>query len=211
MTRNAKTAAQTQNDPSKGRRPAGDTHGKGPTFPELLAELHTAGFTGRIEASCAPERIRIYLRDGQPVFVELGRYRHSLGQLLLRTERITRAQYEEAVTVVTNQLVDDEEIRMGECLVKLGVLTTAEVYEALKRQVEEKILDCFRWKSVAYRADAGAEHLADVTPIECRPVPYLIYAGLRRHISRGSLERLLSPVQGAYPVLNGEFTAVAQT
>lgn len=145
-----------------GGRPAGTGLGA-LAFPRLLLRLAVERQTGRLRVTARGVQTAIFLRAGIPVFAEEGSLGETLGRQLLQSGKITLEQFERAVALITSDVVESEQMRLGEALVTLGVLSSAEVMEALARQVQQKIVACFAWER--YHADFSAdeEHLVEVT------------------------------------------------
>jgi Tfp pilus assembly protein PilF len=171
------------------------------TFPGLFYLLFEYRFSGVLVLKADGVQTNIYLSRGIPVFVELGQFEHSLGQLLLKSGRIDKSQYIRTIKHMTESMVGHEEKRMGECLVELGILTSADVYESLQEQLHEKLISCFRWESTRCELRQGSDWLKDVCIIEAKPVGQLILDGIRRYYNHQRLEQLLEPYSGRYPRL----------
>lgn len=171
------------------------------TFPGLFYLLVEYRFSGVLVLKAEGVQTNIYLSRGIPVFVELGQFEHSLGQMLLRGGRIDRSQYVRTIKHMTESLVGHEEKRMGECLVELGILTSADVYEILQKQLHEKLISCFRWESTRCEVRQGSDWLKDVCIIEAKPVGQLILDGIQRFYDHQRLEQILEPYSGHYPRL----------
>jgi tetratricopeptide (TPR) repeat protein len=179
-------------------------------FPELLVALHAAGETGVLEVRAAGVRTDVTLRRGSPVFAEGGQLRQTLGRLLLRRGEISEQDYVRVIERMTEQLIRNETVRMGEVLVELGILTSAEVYEALERQIREKILDCFQWPELecAFRPlDAAPEDLA---PFRVPPVAALVLEGVKAHFDAERLRPILEGDGERFPVLCDDWREVTR-
>ncbi|MBK8481103.1 MAG: hypothetical protein IPL40_07990 [Proteobacteria bacterium] len=145
-------------------------HGASPTgsgdgalaFARLLLQLAVQRQTGRLRLTARGVQTTILWRAGIPVFAEEGSLGQTLGRQLLSSGKITREQFEQAVALITSDIVENEQMRLGEALVALGVLTSAEVMEALAKQVHEKIVACFAWERFHADFSAGEDHLAEV-------------------------------------------------
>lgn len=162
------------------------------SLPELLVDLRARGESGVLEIRAETICTRIVLRAGSPVFAEGGSLRETLGRMLLRHGALSEADYLRVIERMTERLMESETTRMGEVLVELGLLTPADVFEALSTQVREKIVSCFRWprfESVLLASDPAEELLA----YPCPPLETLLLAGLRAHFGPERLEPLLAP------------------
>jgi tetratricopeptide (TPR) repeat protein/ActR/RegA family two-component response regulator len=179
------------------------------SLPELLVALRQRGESGVLEVRAEGVCTRIALRAGSPVFAEGGALRETLGRMLLRRGALSESDYVRVIERMTERLMESETTRMGEVLVELGLLTPAEVFEALSAQVREKITACFRWERFQHSFEA-----VDVLPDEllaypCPPLETLLLAGLRAHFGPDRLELLLAPFATRRPVLAAEVSELA--
>jgi hypothetical protein len=174
-------------------------------FPELLVALHAAGETGVLEVRAAGVRTDVTLRRGSPVFAEGGQLRQTLGRLLLRRGEISEQDYVRVIERMTEQLIRNETVRMGEVLVELGILTPAEVYEALERQIREKLLDCFQWPEpeCAFRPLDGVPE--DLSPFRVPPVAALVLEGVKAHFDPERVRPILEGGAARFPVLRDDW------
>jgi hypothetical protein len=180
-----------------------------PTLPELLVALHSRRETGFLEIRAAGVCVRILVRDGSPVFAEGGALRDTLGRMLLRHGALSETDYVRVIERMTERLIDNEATRMGEVLVELGLLTPAEVFDALSVQVVEKIVGCFRWPEFEAAFEPASELPEDVLAYHCPPVEALVLAGVRAHFGPDRLGPLLGPHLGRPARVPGDATEVA--
>jgi hypothetical protein len=181
----------------------------GVSLAELLVALRARGESGVLEVRADAVCTRIALRAGSPVFAEGGSLRETLGRMLLRHGSLSEADYVRVIERMTERLMESETTRMGEVLVELGLLTPAEVFEALSTQVREKIVSCFRWQRFEHAfhpSDLSDELLA----VPCPPLETLLLAGLRAHFGPDRLEPLLAPHAGRRPVLRAGIGELAE-
>jgi outer membrane protein assembly factor BamB len=68
-----------------------------------------------------------------------------LGDILVRTQRITAGQLQEVL-----ERAGDEKKMLGEALIESGYVTGEEIQEAVRRQIEEEIYDLFLWKKAKF-------------------------------------------------------------
>jgi tetratricopeptide (TPR) repeat protein len=172
--------------------------------------LHAAGETGVLEVRAAGVRTDVTFRRGSPVFAEGGQLRQTLGRLLLRRGEISEQDYVRVIERMTEQLIRNETVRMGEVLVELGILTPAEVYEALERQIREKILDCFQWAQpeCAFRPLDDAPE--DLAPFRVPPVAALVLEGVKAHFDPERVRPLLEGGAARFPVLTDDWRELAR-
>jgi CheY-like chemotaxis protein len=171
------------------------------SFPELLVDLGERAETGILEIRAEEVCTRIHLHQGNPVFAEGGSLQDTLGRLLLRRGKISESDYVRVIERMTETLVDNEPMRMGEVLVELGLLTPNQVYDALVQQVGEKIIACFRWPRFSHSFHPLEAISEEILAFEVPSLEALLLAGLKTHFGPGRVELLLRSHSGRYPML----------
>ncbi len=166
-----------------------------------LVELAAAGETGVLEVACDGLRTRFFLSDGSVVSAEGGSLRETLGRMLLRNGTLSKTDYNRVIERMTEQVMANEQQRMGEVLVEFGLLTGEEVHRALRDQVFEKLTGCFQWPDPQW-SFSELERLPDeLEPFSLPPMESLVLAGLRRHARPEALAAFLAPHAAARPRL----------
>jgi CheY-like chemotaxis protein len=179
------------------------------SLPEILIDLAERAETGILEIRADGVCTSIHLNRGNPVFAEGGSLRETLGRLLLRRREISESDYVRVIERMTESLVDNEPLRMGEVLVELGMLTPKDVYDALVQQVTEKIIACFRWPRFSHSFHPLEAVSEEVLAFEVPSLEALLMAGVKAHFGPGRVELLLRPPHsGRYPSLR---TSAAET
>jgi hypothetical protein len=171
------------------------------SLPEILVDLGERAETGVLEIRTEGFCTRIHLHQGNPVFAEGGALQETLGRLLLRRGTISESDYVRIIERMTESLVDNEPMRMGEVLVELGLLTPNDVYDALVQQVGEKIVNCFRWPRFNHSFHPLEAVSEDVLAFEVPSLESLILGGLKAHFGPGRVDLLLRPHGARYPAL----------
>jgi CheY-like chemotaxis protein len=106
---------------------------------------------GVLTVSRNKDRKMIYFTPDGIRLAALGRRKlHTLGEILLRTQRITREQLD---GILEKQRQTGQ--KLGEVVTKLGVLTQKEIDKALREQVEEEIHDLFLWEDATFEFKEG--------------------------------------------------------
>ncbi len=159
----------------------------------VLLDLAHRSETGALEVRGEGPATRVYFRSGAPVSVEGGSLRETLGRLLVRGGALSEADYQKVIRRMTERVIDNEHQRMGEVLVELGLMTTADVYAALSQQGAEKIRACFQFPRVELVFHEMTELQAGIEPLALPSVPALLIGALREHASEAELEALLAP------------------
>jgi len=166
------------------------------SLPELLVALHERGDSGLLEIRADDLCTRLFLREGRPVFAEGGALRETLGRMLLRRGTLSEADYVRVIDRMTERLIENEATRMGEVLVELGLFTPTEVYLALKAQVLEKIIGCFRWERFEHDFQPLEELSEDVRAFDGPPFEALLLSGIRSYFGPDRLAFLLETRDG---------------
>lgn len=173
----------------------------GVSLAELLIELKRQHASEVLELRASGVCTAIYLRDGDPVFAEGGSLQETLGRQLVRRGAIAHEDYVRVVARLTEGVIQHESLRLGEVLVELGMLTPAEVYDALSLQVREKLVACFQWETFAYELHEPPDASEELGIYRCPPTEALVLAGIRAHYGPERLAPLLEAHAGAFPVL----------
>lgn len=174
----------------------------GPATPTtLLMPIDPAWLLGRAALDRVTGALRfvkdgvertIHLSEGRPVVATSNVPEERLGALLIRKEKITPSELNEALNFAAKK-----NIRLLQVLVTMGVLTESEKIEEVAEQYAERTLALFAWKeaSIAFTPQpAPAEEITVLLPAE-----RLIAEGIRRHYDLPRLqavlaaERVLSP------------------
>lgn len=171
------------------------------SLPEILVDLGERAETGVLEIRAENFCTSIHLNRGNPVFAEGGSLHDTLGRLLLRRGEISESEYVRVIERMTETLVDNEPLRMGEVLVELGMLTPNDVYDALVQQVGEKIIACFRWPRFNHSFHPLEAVSEEMLAYEVPSLEALLLAGLKAHFGPGRVELLLRPHSSRYPTL----------
>jgi CheY-like chemotaxis protein/DnaJ-domain-containing protein 1 len=121
------------------------------SFPALLHHLHGLRATGVLHLTLGKRRKAILLREGYPVAVKSNLVNECLGNLLVRSQRISQSDLEESL-----RRVREGWGMQGEMLVGMQVLSEEDLIAALREQAEEKLFEIFEWRGGEYRFEIGA-------------------------------------------------------
>ncbi len=141
---------------------------------KVLMECLRTGFSGQCHLERQGTTKTIYMRDGKPVYCSSSILTENFGQILLRKGLITEIEYNWA-----RKLQQREGIRQGEALVKIGVLKHEALFEHLREQIREKIINAFGWDGGQYRLEADEQALHDVTHFGFNPIELMVEGGHR--------------------------------
>ena len=167
-------------------------------FPAILHNLHGLRATGVLQLKHEKKRKWIEFRDGYPVSVHSNLVRETLGHLLVRTGRITRAMFEES-----RRQMKIEDRRQGEILVAMEVLSEEDVGAALREQADEKLFEVFSWVDGRFKFERGAKLQKGNAVGLGRSPANLILRGVRTQFPIERVDRYIA-LQGTRIVTRGE-------
>jgi len=176
-----------------GPRAEGAEAAHGLSLAEVLMDRKAARATEVLEIRAAGVCTAIHLRSGDPIFAEGGSLQETLGRQLVRRGSIGQEDYARVVARMTEGVIQHQSLRLGEVLVELGLLSPAEVYDALALQVREKIVACFQWERFAYDSHESLDEAEDLGIYQCPPTEALVLAGVRAHYGPERVEAVLEP------------------
>lgn len=120
-------------------------------FPDLIQHLVAQGKSGTLLITQASMQKSIYLGpDGMRLLSATTRKTSSLGEILIRTRKITRVQLDQ-------MLVEQQQTgkRLGELISRRGTVTKQDVETALREQAQEEIYDLFTWLEADFAFEEG--------------------------------------------------------
>jgi CheY-like chemotaxis protein len=156
-----------------------------PSFDELtrlLVELNRGGKTGTLEVRADGVVTRVHFQNGLAIGAEGGSLRETLGRMLLRKKALSEEDYVHVIERMTEQVIDNEHLRMGEVLVEFGLLSSEEVHAALSEQVAEKITACFQWRNAEFEFEEMDEPPPGVEGFDIPPIETLVLRGLKLYV-----------------------------
>ncbi len=118
---------------------------------DLLQHLAGNSKEGLLEIRQGESKKQLYLSPGgMRLLSTTTRRTSSLGEILIRTKKITRKQLDEFL---------EEQKRtgkkLGEIVGKLGIVSKKDIDRALREQVEEEIYDLFTWQTAWFEFQEG--------------------------------------------------------
>ena len=183
------------------------------TIPRLSAALMEGAHSqecGVLEVRSEGVFTRIYFRDGSIVSAEGGSLRETLGRMLLRRGALSEADYVRVIERMTEQLIHNEQQRMGEVLVELGLLTADEVWEALSSQVAEKIAACFQQRSLELKFSWMEDSSSNLSGFDIPPVETIVQRGLADWVQEDDRLLLLRRHERSLPRLVRDAQTIQQ-
>jgi hypothetical protein len=140
---------------------------------EILATIHRYRVPGVIRVSREGRQRLIYLENGLVVFAATTEREGSLGAYLLRRRILTPEIGREAARQVR------EGLRLGQILLRRGVLDEPGLKEAVSGQIREILWGAFDWDSGEVVFDIGERRSGEVIRIDLS-IPEVILEGIRR-------------------------------
>jgi CheY-like chemotaxis protein len=151
------------------------------SFADLLQHLSNHETSGILTIVQEPLQKAIYISpEGMRLVSTSTRKTSSLGEILIRTRKISRAQLDRL-------LVEQKQTgkRLGELVSRQGLVTKADIETALREQAQEEIYDLFSWTEARFEFQEGPEPpkakdfpLADVI-VDASPTSVMLEAARR--------------------------------
>jgi tetratricopeptide (TPR) repeat protein len=179
--------------------------GEGDIVTALLA-LERDKASGALDFRAQGVLTRVFVDGGVPVFAEAGVLGETLGHVLVRENIISGVQFAAVVRKMTDAIVDDENVRFGEVLIELGILSREELDRVLAAQVEKKIIGCIprgpgEWTFDASRTEPPARHPSPIRAL-------LVDAA--KLLPESRVEAILHLGEDRYPCLHEGLAQVAE-
>ncbi len=138
--------------------PSGDI--KNMTLPWLFQDLRKEKETGTTVFSRDTEVKKVFFKNGDILFASSNLDKDRLGEFLMRTGKITSAQFEKS-----SEAVIKTGKKLGAVLFEMGSLTAQDLVAQVKLQVKEIILRLFSWRDGNYQFDGGLLPVSEIIPI----------------------------------------------
>jgi curved DNA-binding protein CbpA len=139
--------------------PAGDI--KDMTIPWLLQSLRAENKTGTMIFTREATIKKVYFHGGDVIFAASNLDDDRLGEFLLRSNKLTQAQFDAATEIIkkTNK-------KQGTILVELGFISSRDLVLGIKLQVKQIILSLFTWRDGRYLFDESPPPACDIIPLQ---------------------------------------------
>lgn len=151
------------------------------SFADLLQHLSNTQGSGVLNIVQGPMQKTIYVSpEGMRLLATSTRKTSSLGEILIRTRKISRAQLDQL-------LLEQQKTgkRLGELVSRQGLVTKTDIETALREQTQEEIYDLFSWTEAKFEFKEGPEPpkpkdfpLADVI-VDASPTSVMLEAARR--------------------------------
>jgi hypothetical protein len=119
---------------------------------DVFRLLSMAHKTGRLEVERQAGNGAIYFNNGEVYYAQSSLVREQLGQKLVRSGRVTEGQLRRALDehATTGR-------RVGEILVTSGAISSEELQETVRGQIEDAVFDLLRWERGNFSWTSGEE------------------------------------------------------
>ncbi len=162
------------------------------TLPTQLHRLYVDRATGLLHLHHGEAKKVIYIKDGYPVFARSNVLGECLGRMLVREGVLTQVDCDQSVAV------SKQSGRLqGTVLIQMGLLTPQDLKTVLERQVTEKLLSAFAWRSGTLHFEPGKDFKKGVTQIRLSPAS-LIFQGVNRYWTIKQVDEYLYPFAADY-------------
>ena len=161
-------------------------------LPEMLAVIHQIRVSGVVEAVRGEFAKRIFLEGGYVVHASSNDRADSLGGYLRRSGGLTDGQFQAAMA-----RREEGKRRLGEVLIEQGVLSPAQVYEAIRQHIESIVWSLFSWEEGEVTFELGEPDLTDVVRIQI-PLRQVLLQGVKRASNAKSLVQRMGGRDAVY-------------
>ncbi|MBZ0117012.1 MAG: DUF4388 domain-containing protein [Sandaracinaceae bacterium] len=161
--------------------------------------------TGALEVESGSSLARIHVVEGRIVGVEHGLVAETLGRILVAEGKLEQDEYLLILEAMEKTAPSEAFLRFGEVAIKLGMLSTDEVTEALQLQVRRKVVRCLQLEHAQWQwLDAPAARIH----FPCK-LPGLVLQALRTDPDPRRLSSALEPYGESVPRRRAELDALA--
>ena len=141
---------------------------------DILLDLQRSEKNGILEVKNGPILKRAYIKNGDLIFATSNLDEDRLGDMLLRTGKITQKQFDHSV-----RIMEETGKRHGTVLVELKYLKANDLIWAVRHQVEEIILSLFQLGHGEFVFLEGPLHSQEVITLKLSAAN-LIYNGIKK-------------------------------
>jgi tetratricopeptide (TPR) repeat protein len=166
---------------------------------DVIQLLFMGRRTGCLSVADRQRHGSIFFAEGWIVYAAIVNRRDRLGDMLLASGIISRAQLDQALALQDNA----PGRRIGDLLVHLGILSPESLRRFLRLQIEEAVYSLFSWTTGTFNFEAGV--LPEVEdPLDRISPESLLLEGARRVDEWGLIEKKIPSFDVIYAVLPGQ-------
>jgi len=166
---------------------------------DVIQLLFMGRRTGCLSVSDRQRHGSIFFDEGWITYAAIVNRRDRLGDMLLASGVITRAQLDQALALLESA----PGRRIGDLLVNLGILAPEGLRRFLRLQIEEAVYSLFSWTTGTFTFDAGVTPDVD-DPLDRISPESLLLEGARRVDEWGLIEKKIPSFDVIYAVLPGQ-------
>jgi tetratricopeptide (TPR) repeat protein len=174
------------------------------SLPDVIQLLFLGRRTGCLALADRHNFGTIYFDEGQIVYAAIVNRRDRLGDILVRSGRITHDQLQAAV----DRQQGDRENKLGEILVELGALPRADLERYIHLQIEEAVYYLFTWTSGTFNFEAGVRPEREDFLVRLNPESLLL-EGARRVDEWSLIEKKIPTFDLIFKVESGHIGEAA--
>jgi tetratricopeptide (TPR) repeat protein len=145
------------------------------SLPDVIQLLFLGRRTGCLALADRHNFGTIHFDEGNIVYAAIVNRRDRLGDILVRSGRITAGQLRQAV----DRQGGEREQKLGEILVQQGAIGREELERYIRVQIEEAVYYLFTWNSGTFNFEAGVRPEREDFLVCIKP-EYLLLEGARR-------------------------------
>ena len=145
------------------------------SLPDVLQLLALGKKTGCLSVTDRTNLGNIYFDKGWICYASIVNRRDRLGDMLVKSGKITHEQLERAI----EQQTKERQSKLGRLLLEGGAITEADLERCVQIQVEEAVYYLFTWTQGSFRFDADVKPEGEDTILSINPESLLL-EGARR-------------------------------
>ncbi|HEV8123683.1 MAG TPA: DUF4388 domain-containing protein [Gemmatimonadales bacterium] len=145
------------------------------SLPDVLQLLALGRKTGCLAVADRHNFGYIYFDQGRICYASIVNRRDRLGDILVKNNRISAAQLQQAVDLQTEK----RDTKLGQILVEINAITRQELEEYMRLQIEEAVYYLFTWNSGTFNFEAGVHPEREDFLVSINPESLLL-EGARR-------------------------------
>ncbi|HET6579947.1 MAG TPA: DUF4388 domain-containing protein [Gemmatimonadales bacterium] len=145
------------------------------SLPDVIQLLFLGRRTGCLALADRHNFGTVYFDEGHIIYAAIVNRRDRIGDILLRSGRITAEQLARAI----ERQEGDRQHKLGEILLELGALTREELESYIRLQIEEAVYYLFTWSTGTFNFEAGVRPEQEDFLVRINP-EFLLLEGARR-------------------------------
>jgi len=138
---------------------------------KVYLQAYEQGFTGLLTLEQENSKRKVYFSNGFPVAAESSIMSESLGHSLVGMKLIDEDSRESA-----SKRMIEENIQLGQMLIKMGVLTKDQLFDGIRRHTFKLLLNCFTWRSATFHTEPLESLPSYVVHVEFNPLLIILKA-----------------------------------